>query len=111
MLQLSLPSGHTPLRPPVITLSAAQSRSAGIRSGADATSQQFEASYHDVRSLRADFNQTYQAADARSRPGGSFARGGLMRWDYQRPMEKLFISDGKQVSLYIPEEHQLRAHP
>jgi len=27
--------------------------------------------------------------------------------DYQRPMEKLFVSDGKQVSLYIPEEHQL----
>jgi outer membrane lipoprotein carrier protein len=30
-----------------------------------------------------------------------------MRWDYERPSEKLFVSDGKQVSLYIPDEHQL----
>ena len=37
----------------------------------------------------------------------AFARGGLMRWDYRGPTKKLFISDGKQVSLYIPEEHQL----
>jgi outer membrane lipoprotein carrier protein len=37
----------------------------------------------------------------------AFARGGLMRWDYQRPTEKLFLSDGKRVLLYIPEEHQL----
>ena len=30
-----------------------------------------------------------------------------MRWDYEHPSEKLFVSDGKQVSLYIPDEHQL----
>ncbi len=76
---------------------------------ADAYVQQFEASYHDVHSLRADFNQTYTLGGRTRIEAGrvSFARGGLMRWDYQRPMEKLFISDGKLVSLYIPEEHQL----
>ncbi len=30
-----------------------------------------------------------------------------MRWDYLRPNEKLFLSDGKQVLLYIPAENQL----
>jgi outer membrane lipoprotein carrier protein len=76
---------------------------------ADTYVTQFEASYRDVRSLRANFVQTY-TLDGRTRIEGgqvSFARGGLMRWDYQRPMEKLFVSDGKQVSLYIPEEHQV----
>ena len=34
-----------------------------------------------------------------------------MRWDYQRPMEKLFVSDGKEVSLYVPDEHQLTRTP
>jgi outer membrane lipoprotein carrier protein len=76
---------------------------------ANAYVQQFEASYHDVRSLRADFSQTYTLGGRPRIEAGrvAFARGGLMRWDYQRPTEKLFVSDGKEVALYIPEEHQL----
>ena len=71
--------------------------------------QQFESSYHEVRSLRAEFSQTYTLGGRTRIEGGSvvLARGGLMRWDYQRPTVKLFLSDGKQVSLYVPEEHQL----
>lgn len=78
-------------------------------SSVDAYVQQFEASYRDVRSLRADFTQTYTLGGKPRIEGGrvAFARGGLMRWDYQRPTKKIFLSDGKQVSLYIPEEHQL----
>jgi len=86
---------------------------AGLRAqtpaAAEAYVQQFESSYHDVHSLRAEFNQTYTLGGRTRIEAGkvSFARGGLMRWDYERPMEKLFVSDGKEVSLYIPEEHQL----
>jgi outer membrane lipoprotein carrier protein len=78
-------------------------------SAVDAYVQQFEASYRDVRSLRADFTQTYsQGERTRTEVGAvALARGGLMRWDYRRPTEKVFVSDGKEVSLYIPEEHQL----
>ncbi len=78
--------------------------------GADAYVQQFESSYRDVRRLRADFTQTYTLGTRPPRVESgqlAFERGGLMRWDYQRPMEKLFVSDGKQVSFYVPEEHQL----
>jgi outer membrane lipoprotein carrier protein len=76
---------------------------------ADNYVQQFESSYRDVRSLRAEFTQNYtQGGRTRIESGRvAFARGGLMRWDYRKPAEKLFISDGKDVSLYIPEEHQL----
>ena len=76
---------------------------------ADAYVQQFESSYREVRSLRAEFTQNYTLGGRTRIEAGrvTFARGGLMRWDYQRPTEKLFLSDGKQVSLYIPEEHQL----
>ena len=71
--------------------------------------QQFESSYRDVRGLRADFTQTYTMGGRTRIEAGrlALARGGLMRWDYQRPTEKLFVSDGKQVLLYIPEERQL----
>jgi outer membrane lipoprotein carrier protein len=76
---------------------------------ADAYVQQFEASYRDIRGLRADFTQAYTTGGKTRNESGrvAFARGGFMRWDYVSPTEKLFLSDGKQVSLYIPEEHQL----
>lgn len=80
-----------------------------VPADADPYIQQFESSYHDVLSLRADFRQTYTLGGRTRIESGrvEFGRGGLMRWDYQRPMEKLFVSDGKEVSLYVPEEHQL----
>jgi outer membrane lipoprotein carrier protein len=81
---------------------------------ADAYIQQFESSYRDVRSLRADFSQTFSAG-GRTRPTEegrvAFARGGMMRWDYRRPSEKLFVSDGKEVSFYVPADHQLTRTP
>lgn len=78
-------------------------------SSADAYVKEFESSYHEVRSLRAEFSQTYTLGARTRIEAGTviLARGGLMRWDYQRPTPKLFLSDGKEVSLYVPEEHQL----
>jgi outer membrane lipoprotein carrier protein len=79
----------------------------------DAYVQQFESSYREVRSLRADFTQTYALGGRTRIESGvvSFARGGFMRWDYKRPSEKLFLSDGKQLLLYIPAEKQLTRSP
>jgi len=80
---------------------------------ADAYVRQFESSYHDVQSLRAEFTQTYTVGERTQNEGGivAFARGGVMRWDYQRPSKKVFVSDGKHVSLYIPDEQQLTRTP
>jgi len=75
--------------------------------------RQFESSYHAVRTIRADFTQTY-VSEGRTRIESGvvyFARGGLMRWDYQRPRPKLFLSDGETLTLYIPEEKQLTRSP
>jgi outer membrane lipoprotein carrier protein len=75
--------------------------------------KQFESSYHEVRSLRAAFTQTYTAEGRTRIESGvvSLARGGLMRWDYQRPSEKLYVSDGKNLLLYIPAQKQLTRSP
>ena len=74
---------------------------------------QFESSYHDVRTIRSDFTQTYESGGKTRIESGIvyFARGGLMRWDYERPQRKLFLSDGKTLMLYIPEEKQLTRSP
>ena len=74
---------------------------------------QFESSYLAVKTIRADFTQTYVSGGPTRVESGVvyFARGGLMRWDYQRPQPKLFLSDGKTLMLYIPEEKQLTRSP
>jgi len=71
--------------------------------------RQFEMSYRSVFSLKADFTQTYLQGGRRRVESGSvvFARGGRMRWDYREPVSKLFLSDGKKLLFYVPEEKQL----
>jgi outer membrane lipoprotein carrier protein len=82
-------------------------------SGLDPFVKALESSYHDVRTLRAEFTQTYQwGARTRVETGTvTFARGGLMRWDYRQPSPKLFLATRKDLILYIPEENQVTRSP
>jgi len=75
--------------------------------------RQFEASYRDVRTLRATFTQEYSEWDRNRMESGDvyLARGGKMRWEYQKPEQKLFLSDGKDVLLYVPSQKQLTRTP
>jgi outer membrane lipoprotein carrier protein len=68
-----------------------------------------EKSYHDVRAIRAHFTQTYDSGGGSRVESGTvvFARGGRMRWDYREPEKKVFLSNKKEVLLYLPEEKQL----
>jgi outer membrane lipoprotein carrier protein len=69
----------------------------------------FESSYHRVDTLRADFTQSYTSGGRTRVETGtvSLAKGGRMRWDYREPEAKLFVSDGKELSLYVPREKQV----
>ena len=66
-------------------------------------------SYHDVQAIRADFTQTYDSGGGSRVESGTvvFARGGRMRWDYREPEKKVFLSNKKEVLLYLPEQSQL----
>jgi len=74
---------------------------------------QVESSYRAVRTLSTEFTQTYLSGGRTRVESGKvyFAKGGLMRWDYQRPKDKLFLSDGKRLLLYVPDEKQLTRTP
>ncbi|HUZ47397.1 MAG TPA: outer membrane lipoprotein carrier protein LolA [Terriglobia bacterium] len=71
--------------------------------------KEVQKSYHGVHALRAGFKQTYTAGGRTRVESGTvvFARGGRMRWDYREPSKKIFLSDGKEVLLYLPDENQL----
>ncbi|HUI41099.1 MAG TPA: outer membrane lipoprotein carrier protein LolA [Terriglobia bacterium] len=99
---------------------AGRAQPAGSRAGSaapspslDAYVKQFESSYHDVHTLRATFTQEYTAWNHTRVESGKMylERGGKMRWEYQAPERKLFLSDGKDVLLYVPSEKQLTRTP
>lgn len=37
----------------------------------------------------------------------AFKKPDLMRWEYQSPENKLFVSDGTKTYFYVPEDHQV----
>jgi len=77
--------------------------------GVDRFVEQLQDSYRQTHTLRSDFTQTYNSLGrARTESGVVyFARGGKMRWDYRQPEQKLFLSDGEQLLLYLPSENQM----
>jgi len=104
-LALSLAASGSPAQPAPASTSACDSLEACIRG--------FEASYRGVRTLHAAFTQEYSAWSRTRVESGevTLARGGRMRWDYQKPEPKLFLSDGKEVLLWVPAEKQLTRTP
>jgi len=65
--------------------------------------------YQSVRSVRADFTQTYRAPGMQQVESGTLQmqKPGLMRWEYRQPEFKLFVADGRNLYLYTPADRQV----
>jgi outer membrane lipoprotein carrier protein len=82
-----------------------------------------QAKYQKLRSLAADFTQIYTASGERTRRESGhllLKKPGKMRWDYTTPESKLFVSNGRVLTEYVPadkfatrvpvkESHDMRA--
>ena len=69
-----------------------------------------ENKYNRVKTLRLHFQQIYSQDQQvlREEAGTLFLRKpGQMRWEYENPEHKLFLTDGHHVTLYIPEEKRV----
>jgi outer membrane lipoprotein carrier protein len=67
-----------------------------------------EARYHSSRTLKAVFLERYNEGrlTARAESGTAyFSRSGRMRWEYESPEQKLFLTDGKTTWFYVPADH------
>jgi outer membrane lipoprotein carrier protein len=68
-----------------------------------------ESRYNKAQSLRLDFSETYAGSKrpVQSDSGVLYLRKpGRMRWEYAAPAGKVFISDGKDVFFYLPDEQK-----
>ena len=69
-----------------------------------------EARYNRAQSIKLDFSESYTASrrPVQNESGTLYLRKpGRMRWEYANPAGKLFVSDGKDVFLYLPEEQKV----
>src|SRR5271165_320263 len=69
--------------------------------------------YDHMHTLEARFTETYTGAGVSRTESGTLLmkRPGRMRWDYDQPRTKLFLTDGSTAWFYVPGERQARRTP
>ena len=69
--------------------------------------------YNHMRTLEADFTETYTGAGMSRTESGTLLlkKPGQMRWNYADPRPKLFVTDGHMAWFYVPGEKQARRAP
>jgi len=74
------------------------------------TLQAVESRYNRMKTVRMRFHQIYRQDSTvlREEEGTLYLRKpGQMRWEYEAPEPKLFLTDGKTLTLYLPEENRV----
>jgi outer membrane lipoprotein carrier protein len=78
---------------------------------ADELARRIQAKYEQVRDFTADFEHTYEGGVLRQkvteRGRVQIKKPGKMRWTYTAPERKEFVSDGRKLYSYVPEDKQV----
>ncbi len=80
-----------------------------------------QATYQKLYSLQFDFSQVTET-NGRTKNGKGTAtfyrtgtapsgNSGVMRWDYKEPTQQVILNDGKELSIYTPQDKQLIITP
>ena len=69
--------------------------------------------YNHMQTLEAQFAETYTGAGMTRKESGTLTlkKPGRMRWDYDEPRPKMFLTDGTTAWFYVPGERQVRRAP
>jgi outer membrane lipoprotein carrier protein len=83
----------------------------GPAAPADSIAKDLQAKYDRVSDFSADFVHTYRGGvlkqQATERGRLLVKKPGKMRWEYTAPEKKLFVSDGRKIYSYIPQDRQV----
>jgi outer membrane lipoprotein carrier protein len=89
---------------------AAQSKPAP-NTGPDALARALQQRYQGIRDFSASFTHSYRGGVLRTqtieRGTVSVKKPGMMRWVYTSPEKKEFVSDGKKIYSYLPQDKQV----
>jgi len=103
------------LRPFIAGIVVALSASLGAQSTpaptADTVARNLQRKYDRVTDFSADFVHAYRGGvlkqQATERGQLLVKKPGKMRWEYTAPEKKLFVSDGRKIYSYIPQDKQV----
>ena len=78
-----------------------------------AIAEKVDQRYSRIQTLQAQFAETYSGAGMKRTESGTLElkKPGRMRWDYDQPRPKMFLTDGKTAWFYVPGERQVRRAP
>jgi outer membrane lipoprotein carrier protein len=78
-----------------------------------AIAEKVDRRYNHMQTLKAQFVETYSGAGMTRKESGrlELKKPGRMRWDYDQPRPKMFLTDGKTAWFYVPGERQVRRTP
>jgi outer membrane lipoprotein carrier protein len=78
-----------------------------------AVAEKVDQRYNHIQTLQAQFVETYSGAGMKRSESGTLElkKPGRMRWDYEQPRPKMFLTDGKTAWFYVPGERQVRRAP
>jgi outer membrane lipoprotein carrier protein len=90
----------------MVMTTASSSAQTDVHAVADRVDQRYNA----LHTLQADFVETYTGAGMSRTESGTLLlkKPGQMRWDYDQPHSKLFVTDGHTAWFYVPGERQAR---
>ena len=78
---------------------------------ADELARNLQRKYEQIQSFTADFEHVYEGGVLRKkvaeRGNVMVRKPGMMRWIYTAPEKKEFVSDGRKLHSYIPEDRQV----
>jgi outer membrane lipoprotein carrier protein len=103
-------------RASAVLLAAAVALFSPARSGASIAPDQhlaeaLQKKYDAIKDFSADFVHVYQGGVLRKRVTERghvlIKKPGKMRWEYQSPEPKLFVSDGVKIYSYMPQDKQV----
>lgn len=95
---------------PMAVLWAADIKPGDIRPDVRSLATAVDAHYNHLRTLQAEFTEVYRGAGMERTESGTLwlKKPGKMRWEYRSPREKVFVSNGKDAWLYVPDDRQAR---
>jgi outer membrane lipoprotein carrier protein len=88
---------------------------AQARPTADALARSLHQRYQGIHDFSADFVHSYRGGVLRKqvteRGTLEVKKPGMMRWEYTSPERKTFVSDGRKMYSYIPQDRQVIVSP
>ncbi len=87
----------------------------------EATLEQLQTTYQGLHSLQFTFAQVTDSGGRVKEGNGSAAfyrsglsgtaNSGVMRWDYEAPSQQVILNNGRELSIYTPQDKQLIISP